>query len=42
MSLTPAGEALAQRIGPIMTDLDRVRDEIAQLDGKVSAGSGSA
>jgi LysR family transcriptional regulator, nitrogen assimilation regulatory protein len=36
MSLTPAGEALAQRIAPIMTDIDRVRDEIAQLDGKVS------
>jgi LysR family transcriptional regulator, nitrogen assimilation regulatory protein len=36
MSLTPAGEALAQRIAPILTDIDRVRDEIAQLDGKVS------
>jgi DNA-binding transcriptional LysR family regulator len=36
MALTPAGEALAQRIAPIMTDIDRVRDEIAQLDGKVS------
>ena len=36
MSLTPAGEALVQRITPIMTDLDRVRDEITQLDGKVS------
>jgi DNA-binding transcriptional LysR family regulator len=36
MSLTPAGEALVQRITPIMTDIDRVRDEITQLDGKVS------
>lgn len=36
MSLTPAGEALAGRIGPIITDIGRVRDEIAQLDGKVS------
>jgi LysR family nitrogen assimilation transcriptional regulator len=36
MSLTPAGEALAQRIAPIMTDIDRARDEIAELDGKVS------
>jgi DNA-binding transcriptional LysR family regulator len=36
MSLTPAGEALAQRIAPIMADIDRVRGEIAQLDGKVS------
>lgn len=36
MSLTSAGEALAERIAPIMTDIDRVRDEIAQIDGKVS------
>jgi LysR family nitrogen assimilation transcriptional regulator len=36
MSLTPAGEALAERIAPILTDIDRVRGEIAQLDGKVS------
>jgi LysR family nitrogen assimilation transcriptional regulator len=36
MSLTSAGEALAQRIAPILTEIDRVRDEIAQLDGKVS------
>ena len=36
MSLTAAGEALAQRLAPIMTDIERVRDEIAQLDGKVS------
>jgi LysR family transcriptional regulator, nitrogen assimilation regulatory protein len=36
MSLTPAGEALAKRITPIMTDIDRVRDEIAQIDGKIS------
>ena len=36
MSLTAAGEALAQRIAPIIVDIDRVRDEIAQLDGEVS------
>jgi LysR family nitrogen assimilation transcriptional regulator len=36
MSLTAAGEALVQRIAPILTDIDRVRGEIAQLDGKVS------
>jgi LysR family transcriptional regulator, nitrogen assimilation regulatory protein len=36
VTLTPAGEALAQRIAPIMTDIDRARDEIAELDGKVS------
>ena len=36
MSLTPAGEALAQRIAPIMSDIERVRGEIAQLGGKVS------
>ena len=36
MSLTPAGEALAARIAPIITDIDRARDEIAQFDGKVS------
>jgi LysR family nitrogen assimilation transcriptional regulator len=36
MSLTAAGEALVQRIAPIMTDIDRVRGEIAQLDGKIS------
>jgi LysR family nitrogen assimilation transcriptional regulator len=36
MSLTPAGEALAQRIAPIMTEIDRARDEMAQLDGEVS------
>jgi LysR family transcriptional regulator, nitrogen assimilation regulatory protein len=36
MSLTAAGEALAQRIAPIIADIDRVRDEIAQLDGEVS------
>ena len=33
MRLTPAGEALARRIAPIVTDIDRVRDEIARLDG---------
>ena len=36
MSLTSAGEALAERIAPIMTDIERVREEIAQIDGKVS------
>ena len=36
MSLTSAGEALAQRIAPIIADIDRVRDEIAQIDGEVS------
>jgi LysR family nitrogen assimilation transcriptional regulator len=36
MSLTAAGEALVQRIAPILTDIDRVRGEIAQLDGKIS------
>ena len=36
MSLTPAGEALARRVAPIITDIDRARDEIAQFDGKVS------
>ncbi len=36
MSLTPAGEALAQRIAPILSDIERVRAEIAQLGGKVS------
>jgi DNA-binding transcriptional LysR family regulator len=36
MSLTPAGEALAARIAPIITNIDRARDEIAQFDGKVS------
>jgi LysR family transcriptional regulator, nitrogen assimilation regulatory protein len=36
MSLTPAGEALAQRISPIMSDIERVRGEIAQFGGKVS------
>ena len=36
MSLTAAGEALAQRVAPIMTEIDRVRDVMAQLDGEVS------
>jgi len=36
MSLTSAGEALMQRIAPIISDIDRVRDEIGQLDGKIS------
>lgn len=36
MSLTSAGEALAQRVAPILSDIERIRDEIAQLGGKVS------
>jgi LysR family nitrogen assimilation transcriptional regulator len=36
MSLTATGEALAQRVAPILSDIERVRDEIAQLGGKVS------
>jgi LysR family transcriptional regulator, nitrogen assimilation regulatory protein len=36
MSLTPAGEALEQRVAPILSDIERVRGEIAQLGGKVS------
>lgn len=36
MLLTPAGEVLAQRIAPIVTEIERVRDEMAQLDGKVA------
>lgn len=36
MSLTSAGETLALRIAPIITDIDRAREEITQLDGKVS------
>jgi hypothetical protein len=38
MSLTPAGEALAARIAPIITDIDRARDEIAQFDAEHAAG----
>ena len=36
MSLTPAGEVLAHLIAPIVKDVDRARDAMAQLDGKVS------
>jgi LysR family transcriptional regulator, nitrogen assimilation regulatory protein len=36
MSLTPAGEALALRIAPILSDIERVRGEIAELGGQVS------
>jgi DNA-binding transcriptional LysR family regulator len=36
MSLTPAGEALALRIAPILSDIERVRGEIAELGGRVS------
>jgi LysR family transcriptional regulator, nitrogen assimilation regulatory protein len=36
MALTPAGETLAQLVGPIIQDVDRAKDQMAQLDGKVS------
>ena len=36
MSLTRAGEVLVLRLAPIIADIDRARDEMAQLDGKVS------
>jgi LysR family transcriptional regulator, nitrogen assimilation regulatory protein len=36
VSLTPAGEALAQRVAPILADLNRVQEEMAEIDGKVS------
>ncbi len=36
MALTPAGETLAQLVGPIVQDVDRAKDQMAQLDGKVS------
>ena len=36
MSLTPAGEALALRIAPVLSDIERVRGEIAELGGQVS------
>ena len=36
MALTPAGEVLAHLIDPIVKDVDRARDAMAQLDGKVS------
>jgi LysR family transcriptional regulator, nitrogen assimilation regulatory protein len=36
MSLTPAGEVLAHLIDPIVKDVDRAKDAMAQLDGKVS------
>lgn len=36
MALTPAGETLTRLIGPIVQDVDRAKDQMAQLDGKVS------
>lgn len=36
MSLTPAGEVLVHLIDPIIKDVERARDAMAQLDGKVS------
>lgn len=36
VSLTPAGEALQQIVDPILKDIDRAREAMAQLDGKVS------
>ena len=33
MALTPAGEVLAHLIDPIVKDVDRARDAMAQLDG---------
>jgi LysR family transcriptional regulator, nitrogen assimilation regulatory protein len=36
MSLTPAGEVLVHLIDPIVKDVERARDAMAQLDGKVS------
>jgi LysR family transcriptional regulator, nitrogen assimilation regulatory protein len=36
MSLTPAGEVLARLVDPIVKDVDRARDEMAQLDGRIS------
>lgn len=36
MALTPAGETFAQLVGPIIQDVDRARDRMMQLDGKVS------
>jgi len=36
MSLTPAGEEFERLVTPIIKDIDRVRDEMARLDGKVA------
>ena len=36
VSLTPAGEALVRLVTPIVRDTERVKEEMAQLGGKVS------
>ena len=36
VSLTPAGETLVRLVMPIVRDAERVEEEMAQLDGKVS------
>jgi LysR family nitrogen assimilation transcriptional regulator len=36
VSLTPAGETLLRLVTPIVRDAERVKEEMAQLDGKVS------
>jgi LysR family transcriptional regulator, nitrogen assimilation regulatory protein len=36
MSLTPAGEEFERLVAPIIKDIDRVREEMARLDGKVA------
>lgn len=36
MSLTPAGETFARLVAPIVQDIDRAADQMAQLDGKIS------
>jgi LysR family transcriptional regulator, nitrogen assimilation regulatory protein len=36
MSLTPAGEEFERLVAPIIKDIDRAREEMARLDGKVA------
>jgi LysR family transcriptional regulator, nitrogen assimilation regulatory protein len=36
MSLTPAGEEFERLVAPIIKDVDRAREEMARLDGKVA------
>lgn len=36
VSLTPAGETLLQIVDPILKDIDRAKEAMTQLDGKVS------
>lgn len=36
MTLTPAGETLFQIVDPILKDIDRAKETMSQLDGKVS------